>query len=143
MKSLFLREVAIKLRIMMLQLETLTIDGWPFKILGIAYGQGKRLQLEVLYSEHIQTIARELPSEQLLTETDNPGGPKSFIGALGMPVLIRDVVQGVAELRETTVEAVIHTVQANFVRLIWNDLWLSDVYTRIFESSIRAAGAVQ
>jgi len=43
------------MRIMMLELETLTIDSWPFKILGIAYGQGNRLQLEVLYSEHDRT----------------------------------------------------------------------------------------
>ncbi len=89
--------------------------------------------VEVLYSEHIQTIARELPSEQLLTETDNPGGPKSFIGGLGMPLLIRDVVQGLAELRKTTVEAVIQTVQTNLVRLIRDDPWLSDIDARLFE----------
>ena len=39
----------------MIELETLTIESWPFKPLGIAYGQGKRLQLEVLYSEHDRT----------------------------------------------------------------------------------------
>lgn len=35
-----------------LELESITLDSWPFKVLEIAYGQGKRLQLEVLYSEH-------------------------------------------------------------------------------------------
>ena len=38
-----------------LQLERLTLDSWPFTQLGIAYGQGTRLQLEVLYSEHDRT----------------------------------------------------------------------------------------
>ncbi|MBC8425157.1 hypothetical protein H8E07_13620, partial [bacterium] len=40
---------------MTLQLEPITLDGWPFRILGIAYGQGPRLQLEVLYSKHDRT----------------------------------------------------------------------------------------
>lgn len=38
-----------------LPLEPITIKDWPFKPLGIAYGQGTRLQLEVLYSEHDRT----------------------------------------------------------------------------------------
>jgi len=37
---------------MPLQLESITLDNWPFKIHGITYGQGSRLQLEVVYSEH-------------------------------------------------------------------------------------------
>jgi hypothetical protein len=36
-------------------LETINLTGWPFSVLGIAYGQGTRLQLEVLYSEHNHT----------------------------------------------------------------------------------------
>jgi TatD DNase family protein len=102
----------------------------------VARGTTFTIGVEVLYSEHIQTIARELPSEQLLMETDNPGGPRSFIGTLGMPSLIRDVVQALAELRKTTAEAIIQTVQANFVRLIRDDPWLSDVYARIFEQEL-------
>ena len=35
-----------------LQLESITLDSWPFTPLGIAYGRGTRLQLEVLYSKH-------------------------------------------------------------------------------------------
>jgi Eco57I restriction-modification methylase len=38
-----------------LDLEELDLDGWPFSLLGIAYGQGSRLQLEVLYSKHDRT----------------------------------------------------------------------------------------
>jgi len=51
-----------------------------------------------------------------------------------MPLLIRDVVQALAELRKTTSEAIIQTVQNNFVRLIRDDAWLLDVYARVFES---------
>jgi TatD DNase family protein len=88
--------------------------------------------VEVLYSEHIQAIARELPSDLLLTETDNPGGPRSLTGALGMPQLILDVVQALAELKATTNQAIVQTVQDNFVRLIADDPWLSQTCTMFF-----------
>ena len=87
----------------------------------VARGVYFTVGIEVLYSEHIQTIAQEIPSRHLLTETDNPGGPKGFIGGPGMPVLVKDVVQGVAEARRTTTEAIIQTVQANFLELIRDD----------------------
>ena len=35
-----------------IRLESINLDRWLFKLHGIAYGQGSRLQLEVLYSEH-------------------------------------------------------------------------------------------
>ena len=35
-----------------LPLESVSLPNWPFSSVGIAYGQGTRLQLEVLYSEH-------------------------------------------------------------------------------------------
>ena len=82
--------------------------------------------IEVLHSQHIRTIAQEIPSRQLLTETDNPGGPKGFIGEPGMPVLVKDVVQGVAAARKTTAAAVVQTVQANLLELIRDDRRLSD-----------------
>ena len=40
---------------MNLPLEPLTVRDWPFNLVGIAYGQGQRLQLEVLYSDHDRT----------------------------------------------------------------------------------------
>jgi TatD DNase family protein len=99
----------------------------------VARGTYFTIGVEVLYSEHIQTIARELPAEQLLTETDNPGGPKGFIGSLGMPLLIRDVVRALAGLRKTTAPAIVQTVHANFTRLIRDDPWLSETYARFFK----------
>jgi TatD DNase family protein len=92
----------------------------------VARGVYFTVGIEVLHSKHIQTIAQEIPSRQLLTETDNPGGPKGFIGGPGMPVLVKDVVQGVAKARRTTTEAIIQIIQANMQELIRDDRRLSD-----------------
>jgi TatD DNase family protein len=93
----------------------------------VARGVYFTVGIEVLYSEHIQTIAQEIPSRQLLTETDNPGGPKGFIGEPGMPVLVKDVVQGVAEARRTTTESIVQMVRVNMLELIRDDQRLSDM----------------
>jgi len=90
--------------------------------------------IEVRYSRHIQLIAREVPLAQLLTETDNPGGPRSLIGKPGMPMLIRDVVETLAELRGTSAEAVVEAVQSNFAECIWDDPWLSETYGGLLAS---------
>lgn len=88
---------------------------------------------EVLYSEHIQTIAREIPSGKLLTETDNPGGPKGFIGGPGMPVLVKDVVEGLAQARQTTTEAIIQTVKSNLLGLVRDDPFLAETCARVLD----------
>lgn len=93
--------------------------------------------VEVLSSQHIQTIARDLPLERLLTETDNPGGQQWLAGSPGMPHHIRNVIQKLAELRKATAQAIIETVQANFLRLIQDDPWLSDSCGRLFEPGKR------
>lgn len=73
--------------------------------------------IEVLYSKHIQKIAAEIPSGRLLTETDNPGGPKGFIGRAGTPVLVKEIIRGIAEARKTSIEAIVDIVQANLAVL--------------------------
>lgn len=93
----------------------------------VARGVYFTVGIEVLHSEHIRTIAQEIPLRKLLTETDNPGGPKGFIGKPGTPALVQDVVRGVAEARGTTTEAIIRAVQANMLDLIRDDERLSDV----------------
>jgi TatD DNase family protein len=90
--------------------------------------------IEALYSEHIQEIARIVPSDQLLTETDNPGGPKDFIGGSGTPRLIEDVVDKVAELRNAKREEIISLVQSNLLHLIGDDPWFMDTDLAILES---------
>jgi TatD DNase family protein len=97
----------------------------------IARGATFTVGVEVLYSEHLQAIARQIPPEQLLTETDNPGGPRGFVGRPGTPVLVKDVVRGIAEARETTVEAIVQMVRANLTRLLRDDPWLTDRYVKL------------
>lgn len=97
----------------------------------VDYGCYFTVGVEVLSSPQIQSFARELPSELLLTETDNPGGQQWLAGTPGRPVLIRDVVQKIAELRGATTRDIVELVQANFIRLIHDDLRLSDISGRI------------
>jgi TatD DNase family protein len=91
--------------------------------------------IEVLHSDHVKMITREIPSRQLLTETDNPGGPKAFTGEPGTPALLKDVIQGVAEARQTTVDVVVETVQANLLDLIQDDPWLMETCGKLLEES--------
>ena len=93
----------------------------------VARGTYFTVGIEVLYSAHVQAIAQEVPSRQLLTETDNPGGPKGFIGKPGTPALLLDVIQGIAKARGTTTESIVDTVRANMLDLIQDDRRLSDL----------------
>ena len=90
--------------------------------------------VEVLRSEHIRAIARELPWPQLLTETDTPGAQQGLTGVSGMPLVVRDVVQALAELRGTTTDSIIQTVHGNFARLIRDDPWLSESYAVMLDT---------
>jgi len=89
--------------------------------------------VEVLDSEHIKGIAQRLPMDRLLTETDNPGGQMWVKGILGMPSVIKEVIQILAEVKNTTEQVIIQTVEANFVRLIRDDPGLSQTYKRFFK----------
>ena len=92
----------------------------------VAMGAYFTVGIEVLYSEHIRAIAQEVPLNRLLTETDNPGGPAGFIGRPGTPVLLQDVVRGIAQARKTAPEAIIQAVQANLMELIRDNQWLEE-----------------
>jgi TatD DNase family protein len=107
----------------------------PLDVLGafVARGTYFTVGVELLYSDHIKAIARRVPLELLLTETDNPGGPRGFLDEWGMPSLILDVVRALAAVREMSEEAVVETVQANFLRLIEDDPRLSYVRARVLQ----------
>ena len=77
-----------------------------------------------MFSQHIQDIARYLPSELMLTETDNPGGYKSIAGTVGTPLLIENVVEKLAEIRGTSEQSIVTTVRNNLIRIGGNDSWL-------------------
>lgn len=82
--------------------------------------------VEILKSEAIRSIARIIPSDRLLTETDNPGGIKWLTGSVGMPAAIREVVDALAGARRTTPEAVEAAAHANLRALVSDDPWLPD-----------------
>jgi TatD DNase family protein len=91
------------------------------------FGAYFTIGVEVLYSEHIQAIAREVPRQLLLTETDNPGGLKWLKGVVGMPKDIEKVVNALADLRNSSPELISHTIRENFLRMIEDDPWLGHV----------------
>jgi TatD DNase family protein len=88
---------------------------------------------ELLYSKHIQNLAMQVPGNRLLTETDNPGGPKAFIGQAGLPSLIKEVVEGLAKLLKVGSDEMIQTVQSNLLQLTRRDPRLSDTTLRVLE----------
>jgi TatD DNase family protein len=100
----------------------------------IAHGALFTVGVEVMRSDQIREIARRIPADQLLTETDNPGGWEWLTGAKGTPGLVTDVVHALAVARGTTDEAIARTVQANFVRLIGDDPRLAEVRALLVET---------
>ena len=92
--------------------------------------------VEILDSEHIKTIAQRLPMDRLLTETDNPGGQMWVKGILGMPSVIKEVIQVSAEVKNTTEQVIIQTVETNFARLIQDDPRLSEINAKFFKKMV-------
>ena len=95
------------------------------------YGVYLTVGPEILHSKYICEIATLIPWSQLLTETDNPGGLKSFLVRVGMPLLIKDVVFKLAELRNCSYDDIIQTVHHNMLHLTENDPGLEPVYKRL------------
>jgi len=72
------------------------------------------LSPEVAYRPRDQDLARMLPSNRILVETDGPwpyGG--QFAGRLTEPAMIKEVVAAVAHLRCTTFEEIAESTTAN------------------------------
>ena len=95
----------------------------------VQFGAYFTIGVEVLYSETIQTIAREIPEHLLLTETDNPGGLKWLKGIVGMPSEIKKVIDELARIRISTPESISRIIHTNFLKLIQADPWLAQVRT--------------
>ncbi len=95
----------------------------PLDLLREWIGRGAyfTIGVEIFSSEHIQNIAREIPMDRLLTETDNPGGLKWLNGTLGMPSHLQQVVERLAIVRGIRANQVTSAVEANWRRLIEND----------------------
>ena len=95
----------------------------------IDFGCYFTIGVEVLYSDYIKEIAKAVPDQLLLTETDNPGALRWLKknDEVGMPKAIKDVVNALAELRRSTPEKIESLGQTNFSRLIANDLCLREI----------------
>lgn len=83
--------------------------------------------VEVLFSDAIREIAELVPIERILTETDNPGGLKWLNGLPGMPKVIEQIVQVVAEIKGVDSLSFAASVASNWSRLIRGDPWLDGV----------------
>jgi len=87
--------------------------------------------VEVLTSAAIREVARQIPVERLLTETDAPGGWKSLRGTPGAPGQIADVVREVARVRG---------MRAKDLRsLVWRNLGELFAGCCELEAAVRAA----
>jgi len=95
----------------------------------IARGYLFTIGVEILYSERIRTIARSIPLDQLLSETDNPGGNRWLGGAVGLPGIIIEVLDVLADLKELPREQLESVIHTNFLRLVGDDPRLETVRT--------------
>jgi TatD DNase family protein len=101
----------------------------------LEFGAYFTIGVELLYSDKIKTIAREIPDHLLLTETDNPGGLKWLKGSVGMPDDLVKVVEAIAQLKGFSPRAVARTVHENMLRLLDQDTWLADARALLEYSS--------
>lgn len=91
----------------------------------LAMGAYFTVGVELSCSAHIADIARAIPLDRLLTETDNPGGPEWLSGVPGMPLLIRDVLRDLAKVRGMSIEDMTETIERNLERFVRGDPHLS------------------
>lgn len=94
--------------------------------------------VEILHSDHIREVARIIPSAQLLTETDNPGGLRWLTEEIGYPAQIAIVLDELARVRDGSVAGVVEMVRSNMVNLIRDDPhmepWLAAVDVSLVEA---------
>jgi TatD DNase family protein len=90
--------------------------------------------LEVLRSDAIREIARAIPPERLLTETDNPGAFRGPAGELMRPRVLLDVLDELARVLGSSTTAVETQVHENFLALVDGDERLLEPFRRAVES---------
>lgn len=89
---------------------------------------------EVLSSSFIQSIAQEIPVEQVLTETDNPGGPQWVFGEPAMPELVKTVLQALSIIKGLDEDDAREQVRHNMLSLLGDDRRLEGL-RRVVEST--------
>lgn len=90
--------------------------------------------VDVLFSQQVRDIARKIPLDHLLTETDNPGAVmwSQNTDNEGMPPLIIDVTRALAEIHRMPPDDLAHQVMENFHTLTRDDPHLADCLRRAF-----------
>jgi TatD DNase family protein len=71
----------------------------------------------VLLSAGFRALVEKIPQTRLLSETDNPGGYHSLCGKPGWPILIKEVVQALADLHRVSLKYEIQLIRENFETL--------------------------
>ena len=87
----------------------------------IAAGYHFTVGVEVLHAAHVQQIARAIPTAQLLTETDNPGGLRWLTGEVGRPSQLPLVLEELGRLRAVPAGDLVTIIRANVARLLLDD----------------------
>ena len=77
--------------------------------------------VEVLRSDAIREVARAIPPERLLSETDNPGASRWHATAPGRPRLLLEVLDELARVLGCSTVAVEERVHENFLALADGD----------------------
>jgi len=97
----------------------------------IARGYQFTFGSELLSSEYMQSIARDVPLTQILTETDNPGGPQLVFGEPAMPDLIKPLVQTLALLHDISESDMCEQMRLNLLGLVGADTRLARLTTAL------------
>lgn len=72
--------------------------------------------VEILFSEHIREIAKRIPLDRILIETDNTSSYSWLLGKEqndGMPTLLFKVIDKICEVKQISVSDFLKTLQAN------------------------------
>lgn len=81
------------------------------------------ISTELFYSDIIKEIANTIPYNKILVETDGPEAEKWLSGNIGMPVLIKKVVEELARIKGTRPNLLENQIECNFENLVGKELW--------------------
>ncbi len=76
------------------------------------------LGVELHYSDIIKDIASIIPLDKMLVETDGPGGEQWLSGNIGMPILIKKVMEDLCQLKKLSFKEIEEQIQCNFTNIL-------------------------
>lgn len=89
----------------------------------IDYGVCFTFGVELLTSDKIRALARAVPLDRIITETDNPGALKWLTGVVGMPEVLTRVVEEIARVKGIEAEEMERRVEENFRRVVGSAMY--------------------